>query len=78
MKKFVLSLLVILLVLTINTKAQWQPCNNGLYGGTINCIAYNGSDLYAGTETGTFYSSDKGKTWEKRNDTLFMKNSGQE
>ena len=39
---------------------QWQPIN-GLNGGTVNSIAVNGSNIFAGTYSGgVFFSSNGG------------------
>jgi len=53
MKKILLFGL--LLTLSSTLKAQWQECNNGLYGGEINYIAISGNNIFAGTYFGGIF-----------------------
>jgi hypothetical protein len=64
MKKLVFLLLLLYYsVATLN--AQWMQ-TNGPYGGTINCLAFNGSNAFAGTYQGVYLSSDDGNVWTQQ------------
>ncbi|MBM2815048.1 MAG: two component regulator propeller domain protein [Ignavibacteria bacterium] len=62
--------LVILFVISIPLQAQWEECNNGLFGGYINCMVNDGNNLYIGTQNGIFFSSDFGNNWVNKNRDL--------
>ena len=50
--------------------AQWQQ-TNGPYGGNINCIASDGTNIFAGTNgQGVFLSSNNGSSWTAVNNGL--------
>ena len=53
--------------------SQWQPANNGLYGGYIYEITVDPTTnyLYAGTREGGIYlSTDNGSSWTSANSGL--------
>ena len=66
MKKLIYSLFFVLIIhLTSNIEncsAQWMQ-TNGPGGGTVNSLAYNGSNIFAGTPYGVFISTNNGTTW---------------
>ena len=64
MKKIILLTIVIISSLVVN--AQWKQ-TNGPFGGTINCIATTGSNIYVGTTAGLFQSNDMGSKWNMVN-----------
>ena len=68
MKKCLLILFTLLLANNV-LNAQWVS-TNGPYGGSINCIAINGSNIFAGTTRGVFLSSDNGLNWTQKNNGL--------
>ena len=57
MKKYLLSILIIVFFVCHDSSAQWIR-TNGPYGAGVNCFAVNGSDLYAGTVGGVYLSTD--------------------
>ena len=60
MKKIILLLCMLLFLKKID--AQWQQCYS-LFGGRVNCLEKNGTDIFAGTNAGIFFSSNKGSMW---------------
>lgn len=60
MKKTILIMLLLLSALELN--AQWSQINLGS-AGRINTVALNGSDILAGTNAGTYRSTDNGSIW---------------
>ncbi|MBI5539545.1 MAG: family 16 glycosylhydrolase [Bacteroidia bacterium] len=42
---------------------SWIPKNNGLTNFNINCINNNGSNIFAGSNSGVFLSTDNGNSW---------------
>ena len=42
--------------------AQWVQ-TNGPYGGTVNCFAVSGTNIFAGTAGGLFLSMNNGTNW---------------
>lgn len=78
MKKSILSSysrnLVITLFIVVsnyNLKAQWVERNNGLWGGVVNAIAVNETNLFAGTGNGgVFRSVNNGISWQSVNSGL--------
>jgi photosystem II stability/assembly factor-like uncharacterized protein len=56
-------LLLIIVLSSLQTLAQWNP-TNGPYGGKINCVASTGKRLLAGTNSGLFYSTNNGINWQ--------------
>src|SRR3989304_5391321 len=70
MKNLIFILLVFLLY--THLKAQWEPCNNGLYDfSNIRTIAVSGNNIIAGTGgAGIFLSTDNGKNWTQKNNGL--------
>jgi ligand-binding sensor domain-containing protein len=61
MKKILV--LTFLLIVVLQTQAQWVEKNDGLYGGSINSLIANGTNLFAGTYRGVFLSSNNGTSW---------------
>jgi len=49
------------LLSTLNCNAQWQQTSDN--GGTVNCFAIKGDTLFAGTDSGMFFSPNKGGVW---------------
>lgn len=44
--------------------AQWESCNNGIYGGNVKSISTNNDSIYAGTYLGGLYlSTNFGEKW---------------
>lgn len=64
MKKIVL--LVVFACCINMANAQWQE-TNGPYGGNIFCIATNGTNIFAGTYNGVFFSTNNGSSWTSVN-----------
>lgn len=60
MKKQILFCILILSELTVT--AQWHQCN-AFFGGSVNCFAKNGTDIFAGTKSGLYLSTNKGISW---------------
>jgi hypothetical protein len=70
MKKILMIVLLAIIGLNGNVKAQWIQ-TNGPYGGQdITCLVTNGTDLFAGTYNGMFISSDNGDSWTPVNNGL--------
>src|SRR5690242_14101672 len=44
--------------------AQWQPRNDGLYGGPVNELATVGDKIFAGTFFGLYRSDDNATSWD--------------
>ncbi len=61
--------LVQLLILTPNTKAQWNK-TNGPFGGGVISLAVDGDYIFAGTHEGVFLSTNNGSSWNAVNDGL--------
>jgi photosystem II stability/assembly factor-like uncharacterized protein len=60
-------LIIFLVALHFYSDAQWQQ-THGPYGGTINCLAVSGSDIFAGTTGGgIFLTQDEGANWSSVN-----------
>jgi len=52
-----LVIIVLLQFLTLNygiLQAQWVQ-TNGPYGGNVNCLAVNGTNIFAGTDAGYIF-----------------------
>ncbi len=63
MKKIFTTLfLIILFLVSFNTKAQWVQ-TNGPFGGSVRCFAVSGSNVFAGTYGGVFLSTNNGASW---------------
>src|SRR5438309_1961273 len=53
-----------MLAVTMSTAlhAQWIQ-SSGPYGGTVNCFAVSGTNLFAGAWNGVYRSTDNGTSW---------------
>jgi photosystem II stability/assembly factor-like uncharacterized protein len=70
MKKLFLIFLFTCFSFTI-LKSQWEPCNNGMPGGIVYCIAISGNNIFIGTaHCGVFLSTDNGNTWTNKYPSL--------
>lgn len=56
-------LLILIFLITTNASAQWVSVNTGIDGASIKKIASDGSNLFAATGGGLFYSSNSGTDW---------------
>jgi ligand-binding sensor domain-containing protein len=68
MKKFTI-ILSVLVTIAMTTNAQWQLAN-GPYGGSIASLATSGSNIFAGTYSGVFLSTNNGTSWSQVNNGL--------
>ncbi len=50
-------------------RAQWVQ-TNGPYGATVECIDTLGGNIFIGTESGVYESTDSGTSWQKRSKGL--------
>ena len=64
MKKHILIILAIFLSSSL-TYAQWESCNNGLYGVPILSISATEDNAFALTGDGLFLTTNDGDTWVK-------------
>jgi len=65
-----LFVVVSIFTLTRSSLAQWVQ-TNGPGGGTVNCFAVSGTNLFAGTDGGgVFLSTDNGTNWTAVNNGL--------
>ena len=62
MKIRILTLVGFLFIATSSLDAQWVP-TAGPYGGTVTAMAALGTNVYAGTTSGIFRSTDSGASW---------------
>ena len=66
MKKIIYTLVFVLSVQLTNDVsnclAQWVQCD-GLYGGTVYSYTVNGSNIFSGTGSNVFISSNSGVSW---------------
>ncbi|MGA2297157.1 MAG: T9SS type A sorting domain-containing protein [FCB group bacterium] len=70
MKNFIITLVILISAICLS-KAQWEPVNNGLYGGNVTCLAVSGNNIFAGTDgSGVFLSTDDGSNWKEINNGL--------
>jgi len=69
MKRLLSFFAAVVLLGAQSLQAQWIQ-TNGPYGGTINCFAVNGSNLFAGTDGGVFRSTNNGTSWTAVNTGL--------
>jgi hypothetical protein len=59
-----LILFILFLVIAISSQAQWTKVSNAPSGGDIQCLAYNGGSVFAGTYGGgVFMTANNGSTW---------------
>ena len=67
------SKLICLIIFCIAFKVdgQWVEKNNGLFGGNVNTLVVNGTNLFAGTDGGgVFLSTNNGSSWTAVNNGL--------
>jgi hypothetical protein len=70
MKSIRYFIAILIVTLYSTSFGQWTPAS-GPWGGTINTIFVDGTDLWVGTDVaGIFYSSDGGANWVARNTGL--------
>src|ERR1035437_2583652 len=50
-------------------QAQWMQ-TNGPGGGVVNCFAFSGSNIFAGTDNGVYLSTNSGSSWTAVNNGL--------
>jgi hypothetical protein len=67
MNKLVLAISLTLFAFIVN--AQWIQ-TNGPVGGTVNCVAISGTNIFAGTKGGIFLSTNNGSSWTAVNNGL--------
>lgn len=67
------SLFFAFFFLTLASHSQWYPINIGLDSLRTNALASDGENIYAGTKSGVYLSSDKGKNWISINNNLGVK-----
>ncbi|HEX9934897.1 MAG TPA: regulator, partial [bacterium] len=53
--------------------ADWQP-TAGPYGGVVYAFHVNGSNIFAGMQSGVFLSTNNGATWTMRNSGMMRYN----
>ena len=68
-KRFFLQVILVLLILSIPTRAQWIQ-TNGPDGGGVCSFATLGTNLFAGTSGGIFLSTNNGSSWSAVNTGL--------
>jgi len=49
--------------LSTDNGASWIPVNSGLTDMSVRCLAFRGTNLFAGTNNGAFFSSNYGTSW---------------
>jgi hypothetical protein len=54
---------------TVAVNAQWVQ-TNGPYGGNVTCLAFKGTDLFAGISVGVYLSTNNGASWTAANTGL--------
>ncbi len=70
--KTIFKFLLVLILIFINPIAlfsQWVQ-TNGPHGGYVYTLAYNGTDLLAGTLSGIFLSTNNGTSWTSANSNI--------
>jgi len=72
MKKILYAVAIYFLILISNKVfAQWEPMNNGLYGGITTSISIDNDNILVGTiGGGVFLSTDNGNNWEQKSSGL--------
>ena len=72
MKRTLISIIpLILLNISINAQQDFWGQTNGPKGGFVQAMAVNSSgDIFVGTETGVFRSTDEGENWNEINNGL--------
>jgi len=69
-KSFIIKSSVLFLWMVVNSaSAQWLQ-TNGPGGGNVACMAMSGSNIFAGTFGGVYYSANNGITWNLANNGL--------
>ena len=55
---------------TDNSASSWTNVSNGLTGKSVSALLVNGTDLFAGTDSGVFVSTNSGTNWTAVNNGL--------
>ena len=55
---------------TDNSASPWTKVSNGLTGKSVVALLVNGTDLFAGTDSGAFKTTNNGTSWISVNDGL--------
>ena len=53
MKKFLILASLVIISSSNILSAQWEKCNNGLYGSAIKVLVNNENNIFAGTGDGS-------------------------
>lgn len=65
------SYFAILIIISMHSHAQWEECNNGLYGSYIESFGISNNKIFAlAGGNGIFLSIDTGNTWIEKNSGL--------
>jgi photosystem II stability/assembly factor-like uncharacterized protein len=70
MQKFLVLLISLFFSVLPHSLAQWEPMNEGLWGGDVSCIAFEDNDIFIGTNCGVFRSTDGGQSWIIANSSI--------
>lgn len=55
---------------TDNSAGPWTKVGNGITGKSVRALLVNGTDLFAGTDSGVFITTDNGSNWTEKNNGL--------
>ena len=64
MKKKLL-IIIVFAIIDLSAKAQWTQ-TNGVFGGSVNCMAANGTNIFAAVNGIVSLTTDNGNTWVLR------------
>src|SRR5687767_1816688 len=64
------AFILLLMLWSENSDAQWVSSNNGVYGGQMICLVSRNGNIFAGTLGGLYLSSDNGTTWREINNGI--------
>jgi photosystem II stability/assembly factor-like uncharacterized protein len=59
---------------TDNSAGPWTKVSNGMTGKSVRALLVNGADLFAGTDSGVFKTTDNGSNWTALNNGLTNSN----
>lgn len=62
--------LLIGIIISSRASARWERANGPLFGPTVYSLAVLGNDMFAGTDSGCYRSTDGGFTWRSDNQGL--------